>query len=178
MKRTSSIRMAAAALIAVLACAAPAAFAGETPAALTGASPAAAAFEKLKTLAGNWETKSPEGDMVTVSYRVVSGGSTVMEEMSHGSMISMYHLDGDRLMMTHYCEAKNQPRMHTAPIKSDSNSLKFSFVDITNLAKPSDPHMRGLELTFKDADHFTAAWSYSEGGKEVPAVFNYERKKG
>jgi hypothetical protein len=35
-------------------------------------------FEKLKSLVGTWKGKSPEGE-VTLTYKLVSGGSTVME---------------------------------------------------------------------------------------------------
>lgn len=143
----------------------------------SAATPAAAAFEKLKTLAGEWQTKDETDTPVTVNYKVVSGGSAVMEEMSHGGMVTVYHMDGDRLMMTHYCEEKNQPRMRTEPIKAAGNTLKFSLIDVTNLAKPTDGHMKALEMTFKDADHFSAQWTYSKDRKDSPYTFNYERKK-
>ncbi|HZE89828.1 MAG TPA: hypothetical protein VE404_09780 [Verrucomicrobiae bacterium] len=138
------------------------------------AAPPLPAFEKLKSLAGEW--KSAEGG-VTVSYRVVSGGSALVEEMSHGSMVTVYHRDGDRLMMTHYCESQNQPRMRTDVMKGDPQSVKFSMVDITNLEKPTDGHMSGLTISFVDKDHFNADWNYLEGGKETPAAFHYTRVK-
>ncbi|MBI3448666.1 MAG: hypothetical protein HY049_07105 [Acidobacteria bacterium] len=142
--------------------------------AMHAAAPPLPAFEKLKSLAGEW--KSSEGG-VTVSYRVVSGGSAVVEEMSHGSMVTVYHRDGDRLMMTHYCESQNQPRMRTDAMKGDPESVKFSLMDVTNLAKPTDGHMAGLTISYIDKDHFNADWSYLEGGKETPASFHYTRVK-
>ena len=56
---------------------------------LTGAGQAragdsAAAFEKLKTLAGDWETKMPDGNAVRANYRVTSAGSVVVETMMPG----------------------------------------------------------------------------------------------
>jgi len=137
---------------------------------------ASPAFEKIKALAGDWKGKSPEGE-VTVSYRVVSSGSAVIEEMSHGNMVTVYHQDGDRLMMTHYCMAQNQPRMRTEPVKGDPKSLKFSMVDVTNLAKPTDMHMTGLTISFLDANHISQEWTFSENGKDTPATFTYERAK-
>ena len=61
-------------------------------------------FEKIKSLAGNWEGKETEGNPVHVSYKVVSGGTAVMEsilEKSKAQMITVYYLDGDQLMLTH-----------------------------------------------------------------------------
>jgi len=142
------------------------------------ASPAAAAFERLKGLAGNWQGKDPQGNTFDLTYRVASGGSALVEEMGHGNMITVYHLDGDRLMLTHYCQAKNQPRMRTDPIKSgDAKTLDFKFLDVTNLAKPTDSYMRNLMVTFQDADHFSQRWTHSEGGEESPMTLTYERKK-
>src|ERR1700674_443658 len=50
-----------------------------------------------------------------VTMRVTSMGNTLMHEMQPRQgpeyQISMFHLDGDRLLMTHYCNAGNQPRM-------------------------------------------------------------------
>ena len=146
-------------------------------AATTSPAPASPGFEKLKSLAGNWEGKDGEGHPVEVSYKLVSNGSVLMEEISHGGMVTMYHQDGDRLMMTHYCMTKNQPRMRTEPIKGDPKTLDFKFLDVTNLAKPTDMVMKGLKIAFLDADHFTAEWLMSQDGKETPETMSFERKK-
>jgi hypothetical protein len=92
-------------------------------------------------------------------------------------MVTMYHQDGDRMMMTHYCEAKNQPRMRTEPIKGEPKMLDFKFLDVTNLAKPTDPVMKGLKIAFLDADHITEEWLFSADGKETPETMSFERKK-
>jgi hypothetical protein len=37
----------------------------------------------------------------------------------------------------------------------ETSDLRFNFVSVTNLAKPSAGHMRSLVIHFVDADHFT-----------------------
>ena len=139
-----------------------------------------AAFDKLKSLVGEWEGKAAGGHTVQVSYHLVSGGSAVMETIKDGTeagMITMYHLDGDALMMTHYCSIGNQPRMRAVPPAGEINSLKFNFVDVTNIAKNSAGRMQSLTITFQDKNHIKQEWTYSDGGKEETAVFSLERKK-
>jgi hypothetical protein len=139
-------------------------------------------FDKLKTLAGTWGGTDDEGNTVTVIYKVVSDGSVLMETLSPAahpnSMITMYHLDKSKLMMTHYCSAGNQPRMRVKKISKDGNAFTFSYVDATNLASAKDAHMSRLVVTFKDEDHFSQDWTMSKDGKEDHrAVFNFERVK-
>lgn len=128
---------------------------------------AAAGLEKLKSLAGVWDTKDSDGKAVTVSYDVVSNGSAVMETIRHGDipeMITMYYLDGDRLMMTHYCALGNQPRMKASVPSGDVNELRFSFVDGTNMKK-SDPHMHKMVMQFVSDTHVHAVWTLYESGR-------------
>jgi hypothetical protein len=71
-------------------------------------------FDQLKSLASAWKGKNSQGEPVRVSYRMTAGGSALMSEINgHGEdMISMIHFDGpNRLLLTHYCTAGNQPRM-------------------------------------------------------------------
>ncbi len=68
------------------------------------ASDGASGFTTLKGLAGQWEGKSG-----IITWKLVSGGSAMMEEMPHESMVSMYHIDDNRLLMTHYCAAQQSP---------------------------------------------------------------------
>jgi hypothetical protein len=142
-----------------------------------GASPAAAGFDSLKTLAGAWDFKGPDGKPAQVTWRLVSGGSALMEELPHDSMVTMYHLNNDKLLMTHYCSAMNQPRMQ-ADISADGKTITFNFLDATNLASPNDGHMQKMVLTFKDKDHFSEQWVFSKDGKDAEHMtFDYTRKQ-
>lgn len=144
-------------------------------------SKATAVFDKLKSLAGDWEAKGPDGAPVRASYNVVSAESAVLETlhtgMGHQNMVTVYHLDGDNLMMTHYCAAQNQPRMRAKSLSGEVKKIDFAFVDATNLAKPTDGHMHRLVVMFVDSDHFTQEWTFAENGKEMPQTFAFERKK-
>lgn len=75
--------------------------------------------------------------------------------MDHPPMVTTYYVDGDDLMMTHYCSLKNQPRMRASMPSEHVKRLAFSFVDATNLSNPAQPHMHGVAFTFQDADHMT-----------------------
>ena len=137
-------------------------------------------FEKMKSLVGNWKGKGGDGKPINVSYKLVSSGSALMETLSmeehEDAMVTMYHVNGTKLMMTHYCAVGNQPRMQAAKSSAEVNKLVFKFVDATNLAHPGDPHMSKLIVTFKDNDHFTQEWTMSKNGKETDHdTFEYER---
>ena len=138
-------------------------------------------FESIKALAGNWEGKSTMSDSVQVSYRVTAGGSAVMSEIlssmkgeSH-DMITMFNLDGDRLLMTHYCAAGNQPRMK-ASASPDGKTVTFDFVDATNLTAAQPGHMQRVIFTFVDATHHTEEWHFATGnGKEMVETFTLQK---
>ncbi len=140
------------------------------------------AFDKLKSLVGTWQGKDEEGKPVTISYKIVSAGSSIMETLDMADnkemMITMYHLDGSKIMMTHYCSMGNQPRMRAEKMSSDGKTINFKFVDGTNLDKAKDSYMNKLVFTFKDADHFSQQWTMRMAeNKEHPAMFEFERAK-
>lgn len=138
-------------------------------------------FDAVKALAGNWEGKTSEGGAVQVSYKDTAGGSAMMSEIRsemHGKredMISMFHMDGDRLLLTHYCAAGNQPRMQ-ATLSPDGKTISFDFVDATNLASPEDGHMQRVVFTFTDATHHSEEWHFKLPGKEMVETFELEKK--
>ena len=91
------------------------------------------AFSTLKTLPGTWEGSGMEGAdsnaPVRVDFKITGDGSAIMSEIQgHADMISMFHMDGDRLLLTHYCSVGNQPRMQ-ASASPDGKTLTFKFVD-------------------------------------------------
>jgi hypothetical protein len=134
-------------------------------------------FEELKALNGSWEGKAANGEPVQVSYRVTSNGSAVMSEiMGKEDMISMFNLDGDRLMITHYCSMGNQPRMVANP-SADGKNIAFDYLDATNLASPDGGRMSRLVISMLDANHHTEEWVFNDHGKEMKESFDLWRKK-
>ncbi len=141
------------------------------------ASAAQKSFEDLKALDGTWEGTVKNGQPVEVDYRVTSNGSALMSEIKgKEDMISMFNLDGSRIMMTHYCSSGNQPRM-VASASPDGKTFTFAFIDGTNLATPDAGHMSRLIISMPDANHHTEEWIYNDHGKEQKEVFDLWRKK-
>ncbi len=133
------------------------------------------AFATLKNMPGTWEGTSPEGP-VKVTFKVTGGGSSVMSEiLGKEDMISMFHMDGDRLLLTHYCAVGNQPRM-AATISPDGKTLTFTYFDATNLSAPDAGHMQQMILTVLDENHHTEEWVFADHGHEHRVTFDLHRK--
>jgi hypothetical protein len=137
-------------------------------------------FDRLKALVGTWESASPQGGMLTNTIRLVSNGSA-LEEIFQSSeddqMVTLYTADGNRLALTHYCAAGNQPRMETLAITGDPKGFDFSFTGITNLANPNSGHMHHLLIQIADQDHFTEQWTWRENGKDRIHTIHFTRRK-
>jgi hypothetical protein len=137
-------------------------------------------FGPLASLIGEWQGKDPEGKPMTASYQWTGGGTSLVETMSMAqkpAMTTMYYADKGSLLLTHYCKLGNQPRMRADIPETAAKTLAFTFVDVTNLAEPTDPHMHKMSFTFLDRDHFTQEWILSKDGKEVPHRFEWAREK-
>jgi hypothetical protein len=134
-------------------------------------------FDQLKTLNGTWTGKASNGHDVKVSFRPTAGGSALMSEiMGDEDMVTMFHMDNNRLLMTHYCAAGNQPRME-ASMSPDGKTITFLFVDGTNLASPKVGHMEQLVITIPDADHHIEDWTFKQDGKEMKERVELARAK-
>ena len=111
------------------------------------------AFEKLKTLAGSWEG-TYMGMSGKVTIRVTSRGNAILHEVTSSGMpdnpITMIYVDGDRLLLTHYCDSGNRPRME-GKISPDGNSVEFTLFDITGNTEKG--FMNRIAFTIVDANH-------------------------
>jgi hypothetical protein len=150
-------------------------------------------FDKLKTLAGSWQgpvTATPPqpdwGDKpVQVSLRVTSRGNALVHEMKEAGSpddptkydhpVTMFYVDGERLLLTHYCDAGNRPRM-AAKISPDGKTVEFDFLDVAGGTQYG--HMHHALFTMIDANHHTEDWTYMEpGDKMVRAHLELQRAK-
>lgn len=128
---------------------------------------ASAAFARLKTLTGEWAATTDMGKS-RLTYEVISGGNAVIEHESmekEPDMITVYYLDGNRLLLTHYCAAGNQPRMEARTFDAQAGELRFQFLDATNLTGTAG-HMHNVTLHFVDKNHLATEWQFFENGQQ------------
>ena len=150
------------------------------------------AFAQLKALAGNWTGQASMGPgsgmedaPVRVSLRVTSGGAAIMHEMTpegkavdptrgDDDPITMLYVDGDRLILTHYCDGgKNRPRM-VGKLSADGKTVEFDFLDVAGGTERG--HMHHAVFTFVDANHHSEEWTYMMPG-DKPARGHMDLKR-
>ena len=151
-------------------CASPGAASVPEPEA-AGRDHAAAVFAHFKGLAGAWKGTMGMGEAtqgpMEVTYRLTAGGTAVEETLfcrTNHEMVTLYHLDGSRMLLTHYCAAGNQPTMVLVP-GDDPAKPRFEFLRATNLADPKEGHMHNASFDFSEAGRLQTRWTYFEQGK-------------
>ena len=137
-----------------------------------------AGFERLKSLNGDWvgEWSGKAEKDVKATFRLISGDTSLMQTMSdfHGEMVTTYYADGNHLMLTHYCNANNQPRLRSeASVAQDV--ITFSFHDATNMASPEEGHIEKLVMTVPDPNHIRQDWTWREGGATRTDTISFKR---
>ena len=108
-----------------------------------------AVFKQLTSLVGNWEAVQ-DGVPVTENYTLTANGSALMAETKPANgpaMITMITVDGDHLIFTHYCAARNQPQMETGIPDDLQKGVTFSLVRITGMKTTDDWHNTGVTMT-------------------------------
>ncbi|MGA8027665.1 MAG: hypothetical protein WB992_11010 [Bryobacteraceae bacterium] len=141
-------------------------------------------FNALKSLAGTWTgrvtTDPPNPDIdgpIQVTMRVASRGNVLIHEIAPAGVPepTMIYLEGDRLMLVHYCEAGNRPRM-VARKSPDQKTVEFDFVDISGSPRPV--YLHHFVFTIIDMDHHTEDWTFMLlGDKQLHAHFDLKRAK-
>src|SRR5437773_117212 len=116
----------------------------------------------MKSLAGSWQG-TIRGISINVTIRVASSGTAILHEATTDGgrppnhEITMFYVDGNRLLATHYCDGGNRPRFD-GKLLPDGKTVEFSFLDVAggtqgglvkhmvfNLIEP-DKHV--IEFTF------------------------------
>jgi hypothetical protein len=86
--------------------------------------------------------------------------------------ITMMYVDGDRLLLTHYCDAGNRPRMSGKAL--DGKTVDFTFVDVSG---SDHEHMHHAKFTAVDADHHSEDWTFMAGETAIKAHMELQRVK-
>lgn len=131
---------------------------------------ARAVFERFQSLEGTWDGRSTKGWVETLRYRSIGAGSTVLETSLDAhpgeEMATAFYLDGDRLLLTHYCVAKNQPRLEATAFADGGRTVVFTFKDGANIPTRDRGHMDRAVFTFEAPDRVRSRWTWYEDGKE------------
>ena len=111
---------------------------------------------------------------------MTSRGNALVHEISIPGLpdhpVTMFYLEDDRLMLTHYCDAGNRPRM-AGKVSPDGKSVEFDFLDLSGGNERG--HMHHAKFTFIDENHHLEEWTYMmPGDKPVRVLFDLQRTAG
>ena len=123
-------------------------------------------FAPLLELDGRWRL---EGTEDWIEFDASSSGTALREVMFPGQpheMTNMYTLDGDSIVMTHYCAVGNQPRMRADVI--GDGQLVFQFDGITDLGTETEEYMGEMTLVWTGEDRLEQHWRSFQAGKRHP----------
>jgi hypothetical protein len=145
-------------------------------------------FDRLKMLGGSWEGRmstfppapDADGKNAHITLRVASMGHTLVHDMKidgrTDNPFTMLVVEGDRLLLTHYCDADNRPRM-IGKASPDGKTVEFDFVDISGNLQFG--HMHRVVFTFVDETHHTEDWTFmTADGRPVRMHVDLVRAKG
>jgi hypothetical protein len=200
---TTALRLAATAILLLLlpvaALAQPDAHHMNAPKPAGPPSQAQAAFDMLKTFAGEWEgpvkanlppEMRPKGgdDMkpMHVTMRVTSRGNTITHEFQEAGTlldaakydhpVTMFYVDASTLNLVHYCDAGNRPHM-IGKISPDGKTVEFDFSDLSGSNQHG--HMHHAVFTMVDADHHIEDWTFmAPNDTPILAHFDLHRVSG
>ena len=153
-----------------------------TAAAQTTSQPSDAqkAFDNMKALAGSWQG-TIMGISINVTIRLASSGTTILHEATTGGgrppdhEITMFYVEGDRLLAMHYCDGGNRARFE-GKMSPDGKTSEFNLLDVAGGTKGGlvkrlaftiiDPNKHVVEFTFIKPD-----------GKPIELRGEFERTK-
>jgi hypothetical protein len=148
------------------------------PKAAAAQSDAKKAFEKMKTLTGSWQGTIMDIP-ITFTIRVASSGTAILHEGNTTKAgppkheITMFYVEGDRLLATHYCDAGNRAHWE-GKMSPDGKAVEFSFLDVAGPTRGG--YLKDMAITMIDADHHIVAFTFvMPDGKPIQLRGEFQR---
>jgi hypothetical protein len=146
------------------------------------------AFAALKSIAGGYQGYVTEPTnkinvLTDVALRVTSMGNVLVHELKASEdtdnplkgqhPVTVMYMDGRNLLLTHYCDSGNRPRM-TGRVSADGKVVDFDFLDVVGPVKYG--HMQRARFTIIDPAHHIEDWTWEDpSGKTVTAHFDLKK---
>ena len=136
------------------------------------------AFEKMKTLAGSWQG-TVMNISINVTIRPASSGTVILHEATTSGgrppdhEITMFYVDGDRLLATHYCDGGNQARFE-GKLSPDGKTIEFGFLDVAGSTKGG--MVKRMVITTIDANKHLIEFTFiMPNGKPIELRGEFQR---
>ena len=138
------------------------------------------AFEKMKSLEGSWQG-TIMGMSINITIRPASSGTAILHEATGDGKrppdheITMFYVDGDRLLATHYCDAGNRQRFE-GKLSPDEKTIEFTFIDVAGGTQRG--LVKRMMFTIIDANkHLVELTFILPDGKPLEARGEFQRTK-
>ncbi len=137
-------------------------------------------FEKMKTLAGSWQG-TVMGMSISITIRLTSSGTAILHEATGDGKrppdheITMFYVEGDRLLATHYCDAGNRQRWE-GKMSPDGKTIEFNVLDVAGSTRGG--LAKDMVFTMIDADKHAIVLNFiMPDGKPVDVRGEFQRTK-
>lgn len=131
-------------------------------------------FALISSWEGRWQVA--ETSALEIVFEKTARGSAMIERWETQAglhSITVYHMDGDALMATHYCPQGNQPRLETRAVAS--GEIRFTFRDVSDLDE-GEGHTHDLWFTPGENETIRRSEIY-RSGEELGEPSHYTLKR-
>ena len=137
-------------------------------------------FDQMKSLEGSWHG-TIMGISIDVTIRLASSGTAILHEGNTGGgrppnhEITMFYVDSDRLVATHYCDGGNRARFQ-GKMSPDGKTIEFSFLDVAGSTQGG--LVKRMAFTTVDANKHVVEFTFMRpDGKPMELRGEFERTK-